>query len=142
MLKFLLLIGLTLTGCLDSSSAIARSILTAEGFAHYPPILQLTETTGERSVAEPETKKFQYLYASPNPADQQVSITVRGLNSNVERCTLQISDAGGIVVSKHSFVAGQQATDWRTSHLTPGIYFAQLIVDGNHRDELKIVVQR
>jgi Secretion system C-terminal sorting domain len=141
MLKFLLLIGLTFIGCLDSSSAIASSILTSDGL-HYPPILQLTETTGERSVAEPETKMFQYLYASPNPADQQVSLSVRGLNTTVDKCILQISNAGGIIVFKHSFVASHQTIDWNTAHLASGIYFTRLIVDENQRDELKIVIQR
>jgi Secretion system C-terminal sorting domain len=142
MLKFLLFIGLTFIGCLDSSSAIARSILTSEGLAHYPPILQLETSVGERSAQSKVEPKVQYLTATPNPADDQVRISVKEIDTKARNCTIIITDANGKVIKTQTLANGQSSFVWYTTNQASGIYFARLLVDENHRDELKIVIQR
>jgi Secretion system C-terminal sorting domain len=142
MLKFLLFIGLTFIGCLDSSSAIARSILTSEGLAHYPPILQLETNVGERSAQLRIEPNVQYLSAIPNPADQQVTISVKEIDTKAQNCTIIITDANGKVVKTQTLANGQGGFVWHTNYQATGIYFARLLVDENHRDEIKIVIQR
>jgi hypothetical protein len=125
-----------------SASALARSILTTAGFADYAPILQLDASTEERSVKLEVLPKSHFLTAEPNPADQQVRIGVQTINTLAQKSIIIISDSNGKVVLTQVLAAGQRSFDWSTSGQATGIYFARLIVDDNHRDELKIVVQR
>jgi Secretion system C-terminal sorting domain len=142
MLKFLLFIGSTFIGCLDSSSAIARSILTSEGLAHYPPILQLETGVGERFTQLKIEPKVQYLSAIPNPADQQVTISVKEMDTKARNCTIIITDSNGKVIKTQTLANGQSSFVWHTTNQAAGIYFARLLVGENQRDELKIVIQR
>jgi Secretion system C-terminal sorting domain len=136
-----LLVGIAEQETLYSSS-VARSILVAEGLAHYPPILQIETGVSERSAQFKTEPKVQLLSAEPNPAVDQVRIGINMIDTHTQACIIVISDTKGTVVNTQTLAKGQNSFVWHTNHLATGIYFARLLVDDNHRDELKIVIQR
>ena len=82
--------------------------------AHYPPILQLEPSVGERSVQLKIEAKVHFLSALPNPADQQVHISVKEIDTRVQNCIIIITDTNGKVVNAQTLAKGQNSFVWYT----------------------------
>jgi hypothetical protein len=124
------------------ASAYARALLSQAGIVHYPPTLQFTNGTTERSSTARATSTTHALSAQPNPADQYVRFEIDAIETETKVCRIVVTDIHGKEVVNKQLARGQTGFVWNTQGQASGIYFARLIYGDWKRDEIKVLIQR
>jgi hypothetical protein len=122
------------------TEAWAKSILTLHG-RYFPPTYITSSGVHGRSELTKPVSTENWLIVHPNPAKDVVIFTL-SLPPSSSAASIRVFDMNGRIVFKHDNVPPSGDFTWDATPATSGVYFYQLVLDGNISRSGKIILNK